>query len=71
MKSLSERILNRLSKMERIETNTEIARALKASPAQVSSVTCRLAKMGKIDRVKGLLGGPWLYYMDTRYDHSR
>lgn len=32
------------------KTNMQLAKALKASPAQVSSITCRLTKAGKIQR---------------------
>jgi len=61
-RSLSERILRKLSRYEMLRTNTELSRELKADPAQVSSVTNRLEKKGKISRTDSI---PRLYYIDT------
>jgi DNA-binding MarR family transcriptional regulator len=68
MRSLSKRILYRLSRYERLETNTELSHALKISPAHVSSVTNRLWKAKKLSRTESL---PHLYYVDTRFQIGR
>ena len=70
-KSAAKRIVQLLKRYERIETNTSMAKALKLSPALVSSVTNRLCKAGKISRYKYDGGeGPWLYYIDTRFEQK-
>lgn len=46
-------------------TNTEIAKSLKASPASVSGITCRLAKKQRLLRVKLVESqtDAWWYYV--------
>lgn len=63
--SLRARILRYLGAQERIMTNAEIAKALKAPASQVSSITNKLAKSRKLKRTRSR---PRLYYVDSRFD---
>lgn len=68
MPSLSDRIL-RYVKRNPLVTNTQIAKALRASSASVSSTTNRLYDRGILDREQSsptkML--PWLYFAIAKH----
>jgi hypothetical protein len=60
--TIRERILKLMTKDCDLRTATEVAHAIKAQPATVSSILCRMAKGDKMLRIRGQRKGRWAWY---------